>query len=218
MRDKNPSFKQFYIQLEKTCLKCLESKNFVKFFASAVLDTPTLLTLMPIAKVRYPRTYREIRALCILHWWMPEEVFWQLHLDLLEKSFEHFNRKQQLEISLLLESKEICSTYLYESQRFTGGQLFGNYLGNDVLELEKSLKWTWAHQRSAKSKVRRRGYQDKGSRRPETKWRPTSDWSLTETQNVKERNRYLYTKTAHRLFKILKNISSSQGYWQQLNF
>jgi hypothetical protein len=138
---------------------------------------------------------------------MPEEVFWQVHLDLGEKSFEHFNQKQQLEIKILLESREICSTYLYESKRFTSNQLFGNYLGNDVQELENTLKWTWVSQHKARKKVRRRGYQDKGSRRPLTKWRPTSDWSLTEEQNVKERKRYHITQTAHRLFRILRTLS-----------
>lgn len=206
MRDKNPSFKQFYIQLEKTCQKCLESKPFVKFFASAVPATPTLQTLRPEAKIRYPRTYRATRTLCILHWWMPEVVFWQVHLDLGEKSFEHFNQKQQLELKILLESREICSTYLFESKRFSSNELFGNYLGNDVRELEMSLKWTWVLPARAKMKVRRRGYQDKGSRRPLTKWRPTSDWTLTEEQNVKERRRYHNTQTAHRLFRILRTL------------
>jgi len=212
MRDKNPSFKQFYIQLDKTCLRLLESKNFIKFFASSVPATPTLHGPSAEARIRYPVTYRETRALCILHWWFPEFAFWQVHLDLQEKSFEHFNNKQQLELSLLLESKEICSTYLFESQRFTGSELFGNYLGNDALELSRTLKWQWAVPRQAKTKVRRRGYQDKGSRRPLTKWTPTSDWSLTEEQNVKERTRYHRTRTSHRLFKILRNISHQKDY------
>lgn len=215
MRDKNPSFKQFYIQLEKTCQKCLDSKYFIKFFASSVLATPTPLTLMPLVKVRYPRTFRAIRALCILHWWMPEKVFWQIHLDLSEMSFEHFNQKQQLDLKILLESREICSTYLYESDRFTSNQIFGNFLGNDTLELQRVLKWTWSYQHKAKKKVRRRGYQDKGSRRPLTKWKPTFDWTLTEEQNVKEEIRYRRTRTAHRLFRILRTISDQKGYFDR---
>jgi len=213
MRDKNPSFKQFYIQLAKTCRKCLEVQHLVKFFASAVPRDPTLLGQGAEVKVRYPTSYRATRTLCILHWWFPEVVFWQVHLDLLEKSYEHFNQKQQLEIKILLESREICSTYLYESKRFTSNELFGNYLGNDVLELS-SLKWKWVLPHKAKTKVRRRGPQDKGSRRPLTKWAPTSDWSLTEQQNVKERRRYHTIQTSHRLFRILRTLSDQNGYWQ----
>jgi hypothetical protein len=127
-------------------------------------------------------------------------------LDLKEKTFSQLNQKQRIEIQLLLESKEIMEIYLYETKRYTGSEIFGNILGNDLKDLLKYLKL----RRNLKSKPKRvqrhRGYRDHGSRRPDHQWLPREDYSFTEYQNLKERKLKLQHRTVTVLTEILRAL------------
>lgn len=203
MRDKNLNQEQFNIQLLKTVKKSLDSLAS-QSFAIHVLDNPTLLEDFTI---RYPRTFRETRSLCIILWYLPEGLKFRILLDLKDKSFSHFNSKQRMEIQLLLESKEIMQTYLFETKRYSGSQIFGNFLGNDLKELMSTLKFVQKNY-SVRRTQRRRGYQDHGSRRPEDRWLETFDNSFTKEQNRLEKDRYHLDKTISRLIKYLRKLSS----------
>lgn len=207
MRDKNLNFSQFNIQLEKNCRKWT-NHPFHQFFASYVLATPTLQNKSDY-KVNYPKNFRLMRSLCILLWYFPEESKWSVWLDLKGMSFSHFNRKQKLEIQILLMSKEIMVQYLYRTNRYTSNELFGNFLGNDAKELFKTLK-AFEVKTQVKRTVRRRGYKDHGSRKPDEKWLPDSDCSFNEYQNEKERKQYLFNSTLSRLRKILEKFQKQK--------
>lgn len=209
MRDKNLDFSQFNIQLEKNCRKW-KNQTFHQFFENHVLDTPTLLDEnLPEIKISYPRSFRLMRTLCILLWYFPESSFWYILVDLKEKSFPHFNRKQRLELSILLSSKENMEKFLFETQRYTSNEIFGNFLGNDAQDLFLVLK-VGIRKFNPRRTIRRRGYQDHGSRKPDEKWLPQSDFSFTEYQNEKEKKQYLFTLTVQKVVKYLENLHFSE--------
>lgn len=201
MRDKNLNLKQFNIQLEKVIFQCKLTDEL--FLRTPVFDSPTRPIDPETVHIIYPKNYRLIRSLCIISWYLPEMLHWRVLLDLSSKTFSHFNRKQQLEIQLLLSSKENMVTYLYRTKRYTGSQLFGNILGNDLRELEETLKFIRKKYRTPQYPIRRRGYKDKGARKLPHQWLPKFDSTLTEIQLKKEKEALLQQKTINRILKLL---------------
>jgi hypothetical protein len=204
MRVKNLSSKQFNIQLEKTVNREFHLGDW--FSRNHVSDTPTCPEELEDWIIVYPKDFRLIRSLAILQWYLPDIWHWRIFLDLKEKTFSQLNQKQRIEIQLLLESKEIMEIYLFETKRYTGSEIFGNILGNDLKDLLKFLKL----RRNLKSKPKRvqrhRGYRDHGSRRPDHQWLPREDYSFTEYQNLKERKLKLQHRTVTVLTEILRAL------------
>lgn len=200
MRDKNLTYQKFNIQLEKIGEKGLPSLH--RFLRERVVVTPTLLEEFYLV---YPKDFRLLRALSIVQWYLPEEFHYRIWLDLTDMTFSHLNDKQNLELRILLTSKEICQKYLYETNRYTGNEIFGNILNNDLRDLEKILK---VKKRSTKIRKtqRRRGYNDHGSRKPSEKWLPSSDFTFTEYHLRKERKLKLHNQTYSRILKTLRDI------------
>lgn len=203
MRDKNLSYSQFNIQLMKTLKK--EISDFSQFFRRAVVVSPTLS--LESYYFRYPKDFRLLRALAIIQWYFPEEFHWRIYLDLTEKSHSQLSSKQRIELSLLLSSEDNCKKFLFETKRYSSNEIFGNILKNDMQDLLKNLKISRRNLK-VKRTQRRRGYNDKGSRKPDWKWLPTQDFSFTEYQNMKER----------KLNQELKTIQLLQKYLRELEF
>lgn len=170
MRDrKTLSLEQFHMQLSKRILSShfiktmrREEENFSHKCCLWRSDTEHPNSYFDVI---LPKNYRETRALAISLWYLPENLKFQVLLKLEERNFAHFNQKQMIEIHLLLESQEICEKYLYLTERYTDSEIFGNLLGNDLRDLEKSLKFIFVRQQRARKKVFRRGPKDKGTRR-----------------------------------------------------
>jgi len=200
MRDKNLTYQQLNIQLEK--MKERGISLFKNFSKERVIITPTLLEDYYFS---YPRDYRLLRSLVIFQWYLPMEFHFRIWLDLTEMSFSHLNEKQRIELSILLSSQENCNKYLYETKRYTGNEIFGNILGTDLKELCKKLK---VKKKNYKLVIpeRRRGYNDHGSLRPFDRWIPDSDFSLTEQQLLKEKEKYLIQRTIYRTLQTLENL------------
>lgn len=183
MRDRNhltPA--QFHIQLQRKSSQVFTSGS--RFPRLPVSKTPTLWMEDSLI-FHYPRSFRTLRALCVAHWYFPEELFWRVHLDLLERSFRWLTKKQRIELLLYLDSQFTSEAYLLRTQRLTGNEIFGNILGNDLREALKILHAT----RKSKKVVYpiwRRGFRDKGSRKPDSEWLPKEDYSFTEMQLRKE--------------------------------
>lgn len=201
MRDKNLHPQQFYIQFEKEIHRRLASSE--RFLRTAVSDSPTTLDSSKVV-IHFPGPFREIRALAIAQWFFPENLHWRILLDLQEKSFKQFNVKQRLELSLYLESKEICLKYLFETKRFSSYEIFGNIIGNDLSRALSSMKISRKRILTPKKNTRVRGYRDKGGLKPAHKWLPSEDFILTEYQNEVERRNYLFFKNSIRLKKYLR--------------
>lgn len=206
MRDKNLDFSKFNIQLRKICEKW-KNQTFHQFFENHVLNTPTLSDeILPEIRVSYPKSFRLMRTLCILLWYFPKSSYWYILCDLKLMNFPHFNRKQRLELKILLSSKENMEKYLFETKRYTSYEIFGNILGNDARDLFKTLKVGYFRNKIPRRTIRRRGYQDHGSRKPDEKWLPQFDFSFTEYQNEKEKKQYLFTLTVQKVVRYLENL------------
>jgi hypothetical protein len=95
--------------------------------------------------------------------------------------------------------------FLYETQRYSSNEIFGNILGNDLKDLNEELKVRRKKYRKPKELVRRRGYKDHGARRPDDRWLPSHDVSFTEEQLLKEKKTDLFISTTNYLLKYLEN-------------
>ena len=201
MRDKNLSYSQFNIQLRKTLKE--ELSNFNQFFRRAVVVSPTLS--LESYNIRYPKDFRLLRALAIIQWYFPMEFHWRIYLDLTEASHSQLSSKQRIELSLLLSSEDNCKKFLYETKRYSSNEIFGNILKNDMRDLLRILKISRRNSKVRRIQ-RRRGYNDYGSRKPDCKWLPQSDYSLTEYQNEKERKQYQELKIIQLLQEKLREL------------
>lgn len=199
MRDKNLNYIKFVQSVERVVLKM---HNRSKDRRTAVVDNPTLVEEF---NIKLPRKFYEIRGLCIhVHYITNEALAWRLRLDLEEK-IRYFDLKKQKELTLLLHSKEVCLKFLYETDRYTSHEIFGNILkqGHDAFCSLKFQRKVYKVNRPQ----RRRGYNDKGSLRPTEKWLESFDYSFTEEQNNKEKTLKLHLKTLTRLIKYLEELT-----------
>lgn len=134
--------------------------------------------------VRKYRKFRELEELAVLSWYIrkdDQDFGVLLRLDLEEKAISQFANKERL--AILLSSKEEMLFYLIRTQ--SDNDFFGNLLPS-ILKIGENLKFLTLYPKRARAVQRHRGYRDHGSCRPETRWLPTSDWSLTEIQNQLE--------------------------------
>lgn len=203
MRDRNLTLNQFNIQLTKALHQSFLLDD--KFLTRPVFVTPTRLSDCNQVRIVYPKEFRLLRILCISQWYFPEELHWRVFLDLKDFSFSWLNEKQKLELNVYLSSKENMEKYLFLTERYTAGEIFGNILRNDMRDLEKELKFYSVKLPRPRKAIRRRGYKDKGSRRPDHQWLPRFDLELTRIQNDKEKKTNLLQKTIHSLLLILEN-------------
>lgn len=196
MRDKNLNF----IQFEKSVEKFITKKSpFSKDRRTSVIDNPTLLEDYYLV---IPRKFGEFRGLCILVHYIPEIALrWKLFLDLEEK-LSKFDLKKQLELKLLLSSKENMLIFLYETEKYTSHEIFGNIIEAGC----KAIQFLQIKRRNTKviKTQRKRGYDDKGSLRPREKWLECYDISFTELQNEKEKKLKIHLKTYQYLDKFLR--------------
>lgn len=203
MRDKNLSLETFSIQLEKTVNRVCQLGH--RFPTCTVLDSPTRLLTSEEISISYPKNFRLVRTLSIIQWYLPEDLHWRILLDLQEETFSQFNFKQKVELNILLSSKKNCEYFLYETRRYSSSEIFGNILGNDLRELNKTLKITRKKKRKPLKTIRRRGYKDHGTRRPSDRWLPTDDFSLTIEQNSLENFQDHYNSLIKRLLSLIEN-------------
>lgn len=197
MRDKNLNFIQFSQSVEKQLIQKLY--HFSRVRRTSVVANPTFLRDYYLV---LPKKYNEIRNLCVVvHFILKDAMYWKLRLDL-EDKIEQFDLKKQLELKLLLKSRQSCLVYLYETNRYTSHEIFGNIVGSVQKDLDQ-VKLKKVSKKVVKPQ-RKRGYHDKGSLRPKEKWLENSDWSFTELQNEKERNLTVHLKSYQYLEKYLE--------------
>ena len=137
--------------------------------------TPNAETSFGIRKVR---RFRDLESLAVLSWYIPEDFGVLLRLDLESKSYS--SRKEKIQMNLLLTSKETMLTWLRQSR--TDRSFFGNDVPR-IKKLAQNLQFLTKFPRKPKKRIRRRGYRDHGSCRPESKWIESHDYSFTEEQN-----------------------------------
>jgi hypothetical protein len=202
MRDKNLTQEQFNIQLEKNLNRNSWMRSFSESLSRIIPNDSEPTEVI----IKYPRSFKSLRSLAIVQWYLPEKIRWQIFLDMEEMSFSHLNLKQVLEIRTLLQSKEIMQIYLYQTERFTNREIFGNILGNELRTSLQELKIQRKNYKKPKRIQRHRGYRDKGSWKPPHRWTPNSDFSLTDIQNRLEQRHYLTLKYINLLKQELEKF------------
>lgn len=198
MRDRNQNYIQFYKQFRKVVSR---KTTLSRLLRTTVTDSPTFpsdqLTIV------YPRSFREIRGLVIVHYFFPESLKWEVKMGLEELNLNHLNKKQILEIRIMLSSEWNMIKYLYLTDRYTSNEIFGN-LVKDAYQAAENLK-AFPVSTKVERPVRKRGYSDKGSLRPKEKWLPTHDYSLTAIQNEIEKKHTQLDKVSYHLINYLEN-------------
>lgn len=210
MRDMNLTYKVFKEQLEKQSKRkflIFSSKDRNNILRTPVVNSPTFNRDF---SVLVPSRFHEVRGLCLFWEIFPEEIRFEILIELEEK-IKKFDFKKQIELKSLLDP-EIRYLFLYETKRYSSHEIFGNFLqqGLEALFLVKLKKNT----KKVKRPQRKRGYHDKGTLRCFSiwshKWKPSSDWSLTELQNSRERNQNLQEKYTLKVINSLR-IKLPQG-------
>jgi len=195
MRDKNLSFIQFCNEVDSFLNRKLLLPRLLR---TTVINSPTFPDTLYI---RYPRKYRDLMGLVAVHWYLPDNLKWEIHLGIWSMTLSHFNEKQKVELNLMIQSKEMTLKYLYLTRKYSSNEIFGNILGTG-LKVLKDLTILPCCTKVQKA-IRKRGYDDKGSLRPEVKWLPTHDYYFTLEQNEKEKNITKRNKLIDRLTKII---------------
>lgn len=205
MRDKNLT----HIQLSESIDKYLDlNLDLPISLTTTVVDSPTLLESSDW-NFRYPRKFEELRGLICVTWFLQNEFLkWRILGDLLEKNFTWLNRKQQIEISILLSSKFTCIEFLRRTRRFSSHEFFGNILYSGCRSL-RNLRISRVPKRPIQKTQRKRGYDDKGSRRKTEDWIERFDIGFTLEQNRREKIRTLQLKHIHSIIKQLENTENS---------
>jgi hypothetical protein len=134
--------------------------------------------------IRKYRKFKDLKALAVISYYIKDGYGVLLREDLREKSISQFADAERL--AILLSSKEEMLKYLRSSG--SDDDFFGNFLPL-IKSITSDLKFLTLYPKRAKEQVRHRGYRDHGSCRPESRWLPTSDYSLTKMQNDLELER-----------------------------
>lgn len=153
---------------------------------AAIVDSPTFFERYETKIFGIPSDKQSLIRLSILSWYVPEEMRAILQLEVLDKI--ESRSEDFLEIKFFLHSFPVMRLYLLDSQKWSTQTFFGNILNEkECLRLLNRLDWK---KRKPNKKVRypqmKRGYDDKGHLKPITKWKPSSDYTLTELNNERE--------------------------------
>lgn len=174
-------------QISKVIQKSLDRRT-------SVFVNPTLnLAEESYDGIKFSKKYRDLFTLIILTWYsnyfegFEDYVRYEIGIYL-----DKVNQFPELNASLTSKS---CLEFviLYFLSNHSTQDFFGNVLSpgqiNRVLDL---VRLRVIPRRIPKRPVFRRGYKDKGSLRPETKWLPKEDWSFDEEQSRIEETRERY--------------------------
>lgn len=132
-------------------------------------------------RVGLPSKFRERRALVIASWFLPDWLKFEIQLQFLTEgiySLDWNNKglEQSLELALYANSLEDMLLSLQKEVWITKRVLFGTVLKEDLKNALSSLRIILPKTAPPKRKVRRKGYQDKGTWRPPHRWLPSSGY------------------------------------------
>jgi hypothetical protein len=142
----------------------------------------------------FPRKFRELRALAIACWYLPDWLKWEIILylnDLVYSiDFEHNGLVQSTELRVLVSSEEDSKKFV--QSYYNPRELFGTILQEDLKNALLSLE----HKEQSdvvRKPIRRKGYRDKGTWRPPHRWQEKHDYSFRDEQMLIEKKRLLIT-------------------------
>lgn len=143
-------------------------------------------------KLLLPKRFRELRALAIASWFLPEWLSWEIRIQLYDfiysLDFQTGGLEQSSALRLLVRDQRIMISYLKNFINLR--ELFGQILKGD---LDSALRTLSLKEEGGpvRRKIRRKGYRDKGTWRPPHLWRESSDFSFNLEQSNLEKKRLL---------------------------
>jgi hypothetical protein len=147
-------------------------------------------------RIILPRRFRELRAISIASWYLPDWLKFEILLSLQERGifsldFQTKGLERSLELGLLQESQETMLLFL-EKGWITKRVLFGTTLQEDLESAFLNLRIVPLRDKIPKRKVRRKGYQDKGTWRPPDRWIERFDLSFNQYWTLREKSKLFY--------------------------
>jgi hypothetical protein len=133
----------------------------------------------------------DVLLLAYLHWFLPDD--WRCLVRLFLEEQPRISKENKVLLNFVLKDKNLF--LIWYSENTSERAFFGNQLKRMSIILEE-LRPILRTPRKAKNTQRRRGYQDHGTLRPDSKWIERSDWSLTEEQNHIEQERQTLSDTS----------------------
>jgi hypothetical protein len=153
--------------------------------STTVIDSPNFLDVY-LTDLILPRELDDLICLAILHWYIKDQRV-QLYLRLELERVSYF--AENFIIRLLLESRAEMKLFLIESSLWSSRSFFGNLFTLErISKLGKIVKFK-KRSRKVRRPQKKRGYDDKGSKREDYKWKPSVDWSLNELHQKIEKKR-----------------------------
>lgn len=180
----------------------------IKVLRNQIVDDPNFLKDFQ-NHLYLPRfKTQSLLSLAFLSWYIPEEIGVLLRLELLEYE-KIMNKKDKILLRIFLSSSSDSFTFIENSSRWHSRDFFGNFLKSGLEDLKRiRIK---AKSRKVKKSQRKRGYHDHGSRRPDSKWLPSFDFTFTQKQNQKEKDETHLDNLTNRVQRILRNFNGKEG-------
>jgi len=155
---------------------------------TTVVDSPNFLENY-LTELKIPKFDKnKLLALCYLSNFAGELRFW-LQESIEKELSRRYNQNGKLDekqeqilflSKILMSGKATARQFLIDTELWTEREFFGNYLTEQMLEVcEKFIKFKRPSTK-VKKPQRKRGYNDKGSRRPSHEWLPRHDVELTK--------------------------------------
>jgi hypothetical protein len=148
-------------------------------------------------RIKFPRNFRQLRALAIASWYLPDWLKYEviLHLstdfiyslDIKAKGFQ-----LSLELGCLSYSEEVMLSWIEEG-RLSTRVLFGTVLQEDLVDALRSLEIFEEQQGPVVRPIRRKGYKDKGTWKSPDRWTEHFDFSFNQEQFDLEKKRFSFT-------------------------
>lgn len=172
------ALRQSLIDVDLVLSERLNSESLAE--ADDRIQRTLLRSITPNAELRFRRKScrkeRECLLLGVLSWYLSRESQILIQSELLQLKL---TRKNLLRLRVILASKKSMLSWIATfSMRIVCGSIV-----KDINELLSKTFFFVKFPRTARRLVRRRGYRDKGSCRPESSWLPDSDFYLTELMN-----------------------------------
>lgn len=164
---------------------------------TSVVDSPNFLETFTTELIIPKFDKQRFLALCYLSNFAGDLRFW-LQESLEKELSRRYNPNGDLDdkqkqivfiAKILMSGKAQAREFLIQTDLWTEREFFGNYLNNRMIEICENLIKFKKKSTKVKKPQRKRGYNDKGSRRPSHCWKPKSDISLTKLHHEIELER-----------------------------
>jgi hypothetical protein len=144
--------------------------------------------------IRLPRRFRSLRALLISSWFFPDWLKYEILLSFGKTIFslDWNNKGLERSLELALYSSTEREMLSFVRKNINTRVLFGTILKEDLKNALNEMELIPEKTSSPKRKVRRKGYQDKGTWRPPHRWMETSDWTFNEIWTKREKQKLIF--------------------------